>query len=364
MTTALARVDERVALQLNALREALLAVREIESLDAARELRDKARALEAYTRKRADAGELYCRAGELRLRAERRIGELLGPVLGAGEAGARGGRGKKAVASADSFPRQEASRLRALATLTDAEFERRLAEAARKGEVPTRSALVALAKGEESRRDHQERKAAARDKGPRGYDSFDELLAALEDGREQPFGTIYADPPWSYQNKVTRGNANDQYTLASMDEIKAMPVERLAAKDCTLFMWATSPLLFEQGEVLKAWGFTYCSQAVWIKDGMGLGNRFRICHELLLVGVRGSPAWADRGVRSWIKGGDGRHSEKPHKFREVVERVSAGPYVELFARQWADGWASMGNEVNGKAPLADAGPLFPEEVGA
>ncbi len=88
----------------------------------------RAAALEAYSRKRADAGELYCRAGELRLRAERRIGELLGP------AESLGGRGRReTVSERNGLTRLEAHRLRVLAQLNEAEFERRLAEAAQEG---------------------------------------------------------------------------------------------------------------------------------------------------------------------------------------------------------------------------------------
>jgi len=40
------------------------------------------------------------------------------------------------------------------------------------------------------------------------------------------------------------------------------------------------------------------------------------------------------------------HSEKPEELRLMIEKVSYPPYVELFARQKANGWDAWGNEIN------------------
>ena len=42
-----------------------------------------------------------------------------------------------------------------------------------------------------------------------------------------------------------------------IEDIKALPVGELAAKDCALFLWITFPCLCEALEVLTAWGFSY-----------------------------------------------------------------------------------------------------------
>lgn len=42
---------------------------------------------------------------------------------------------------------------------------------------------------------------------------------------------------------------------------------------------------------------------------------------------------------------------KPEVFRAVIEKVSAGPYVELFARRPAPGWDVWGNEVKSTVSL-------------
>lgn len=40
-----------------------------------------------------------------------------------------------------------------------------------------------------------------------------------------------------------------------------------------------------------------------------------------------------------------KHSKKPADMRAMIERVSYGPYVELFAREMHPGWDVWGNEV-------------------
>jgi N6-adenosine-specific RNA methylase IME4 len=46
------------------------------------------------------------------------------------------------------------------------------------------------------------------------------------------------------------------------------------------------------------------------------------------------------------------HSQKPEAFLDLIERVSPGPYVELFARRDRLGWDTWGNEALGTAELA------------
>ena len=77
---------------------------------------------------------------------------------------------------------------------------------------------------------------------------------------------IYADPPWRYSAKKVQGAAENHYPTMSIDELCALPVAELAAKDSALFMWATFPQLPEALRLIRAWGFTYKSVAfVWLK---------------------------------------------------------------------------------------------------
>ena len=70
-----------------------------------------------------------------------------------------------------------------------------------------------------------------------------------------------------------------------------------AEPDCVLYMWATAPKLREALQVVAAWGFEYVTNAVWVKDRIGMGYWFRGRHELLLVAKRGAVS-PPRGVTS------------------------------------------------------------------
>lgn len=167
------------------------------------------------------------------------------------------------------------------------------------------------------------------------------------------FGTIYADPPWEYSNRATRSAAHDIYredkvtgrSTMTVNEIAALPIKELAADKSHLHLWTTNAFLFECKEIIEAWGFEYKSLFVWVKPQMGIGNYWRVSHEILLLGVRGGLTFADRGLMSWIEADRGEHSVKPERIRTMIESASPGPRLELFARRISDGWTVWGNEI-------------------
>lgn len=159
------------------------------------------------------------------------------------------------------------------------------------------------------------------------------------------FGTIYADPPWPYENVASRGAAENHYRTMRVDAIAAFPVARLAADQAHLHLWTTNAFLFEAKRVIEAWGFTYKSCLVWIKPQLGNGNYWRVSHEFLLFGVRGNLTFSDKTQQSWICAERNQHSAKPAIFRRLIERVSPGPRLELFARRQAEGWTVWGDQV-------------------
>ena len=172
------------------------------------------------------------------------------------------------------------------------------------------------------------------------------------------YGIIYADPPWSYQNRGTRAAAAKHYDTMTIEDIKKMPVNvaggGIASEDCTLFMWATFPMLKEALEVIEAWGFTYKTVAFcWVKQNrggaglfMGLGNWTRSNAEICLLATKGRPERIGRAVRSTVLSPIERHSKKPDEVRDrIVELMGDLPRIELFARETTPGWDAWGNEV-------------------
>ena len=80
---------------------------------------------------------------------------------------------------------------------------------------------------------------------------------------------------------------------------------------------------------------------------MGIGNYWRVSHEFMLLGIRGSATFADHlAFKSWGEFPRGRHSAKPERVREMIEKASPTPRLELFARSPAEGWVVWGNEVD------------------
>lgn len=161
------------------------------------------------------------------------------------------------------------------------------------------------------------------------------------------FTTVYADPPWSYSNKAARGAADNHYPTMETKDICDMPIANLVAANAHLHLWTTNGFLRESFDVMDAWGFQFKSCLVWIKPQLGMGNYWRVSHEFLLLGVRGSLPFSDNTCRSWLIHSRTRHSKKPFAARALIERVSPGPYLELFGReeQPRTQWTVYGNQV-------------------
>ena len=169
---------------------------------------------------------------------------------------------------------------------------------------------------------------------------------------------IYADPPWQYRTYSKKGqgrSAENHYPTMSVEQIKALPVKEISAKDCALFMWITFPCLYEALEVLEAWGFVYKTVAfVWIKQNRrsdslfwGMGYWTRANAELCILATKGHPHRISAGVHQVIISPVEEHSKKPDQVRErIVELMGDLPRVELFARQVPPGWDVWGNEVD------------------
>lgn len=194
---------------------------------------------------------------------------------------------------------------------------------------------------------------------------FDELLRGY-------YGAILADPPWRFRtwNKaeavVSRGcpgtfvSASIHYRTMPIEELTVLPVDELAAEDCALFLWVTWPNLEDALELMRAWGFAFKTCAFcWTKahagqlemfdddakGQMGMGYWTRANTEPCLLATRGNPKRLKADVRQAIIEPRREHSRKPDCVRQRIERLVAGPYLELFARSRRAGWDAHGNEV-------------------
>lgn len=175
----------------------------------------------------------------------------------------------------------------------------------------------------------------------------------------QPFRTILADPPW---NQVGTWGANRHYHVMKLERIKALPVSALAAADAHLWLWVTNGMLRHGYDVAEAWGFTVRSPLTWIKFRFGLGHYLRNATEHLLFATRGRASLGCRNQPTWMTAPTQGHSHKPEEFRAVIERMSEGPFLELFARRRPSSsanWSVWGDEVD--SDIAIPGYPVPRE---
>ena len=170
--------------------------------------------------------------------------------------------------------------------------------------------------------------------------------------------TIVADPPWNFGDKLpgkTRG-AVKNYEMMSLWEIQKFLEVHVGstftiAPDARLFLWRVASMQEEALEVMRCWKFQLKSELIWAKKTkhgkrwFGMGRQVRMEHEVCLIGVRGSPLVLSHSIRSMFDAKYTRHSGKPEEFFDLVEELSPGPYLELFARTSRPGWLQLGKEL-------------------
>lgn len=162
------------------------------------------------------------------------------------------------------------------------------------------------------------------------------------------FRTILADCPWDVEQEGARG-AIKHYDLMTLDQLKAMPIADIAADDAHLWFWVTNATLRAGYDVIESWGFTPRSPLTWIKPRFTLGVYLRNATEHLIFATRGKAPVQFRSQPTWMFAPLQDHFHKPEEQFAVIERVSPGPYLELFARRQPPSdkaWSIWGNEVN------------------
>lgn len=228
-----------------------------------------------------------------------------------------------------------------------------------------------------------------------------------------PYATIVVDPPWPYDDQPAgwqRASGRRTflpYSHMTLDQIRLLPIELLAAPGAHLYLWTTQHHLWDAKEIAETWGWqvgpvlTWCKPArgfapgaAWAsttefvltcrgkvgsliryaredagltiadvarqvrgKEPTGLESMWerdlrwpsqddwaKLCDLLPVLAERGPlvPAWTSRADSTWFQAPRGIHSEKPGAFLDMVDHVSPGPYVELFARQPRLGWDHWG----------------------
>ena len=191
---------------------------------------------------------------------------------------------------------------------------------------------------------------------------------------------IYADPPWSFGNRMYSSNKNNHhreisraYKAMTTEDICSIGIARIINKDCILFMWTTDAHVPDALRVIERWGFEYKTVAFyWLKKEK---SGKQVCYmgqwtmkniEMCLLATRGrmTQYLKSRKVRQLVEAPRDRlkHSEKPQEVRNrIVKMFGDLPRIELFARgnktkdllgyNQFDGWDVWGNEVDSDIEL-------------
>ena len=184
---------------------------------------------------------------------------------------------------------------------------------------------------------------------------------------DKQYDIIYADPPWHYNGKLQydrsgMSNSNNgwrkaifissacfKYPTILTEDLKQLPVRRIAKDNALLFLWTTNPHLAQAVELGQAWGFEYKTVAfVWNKMNHNPGHYTLSYCELCLLFKRGkipAPRGA-RNVKQLIEVPRRKHSEKPVEAAQgIVKMFPHQSRIELFARGSQPGFDTWGLDV-------------------
>lgn len=190
---------------------------------------------------------------------------------------------------------------------------------------------------------------------PDNHNAILPMFSPMAEKPRKKYHTIVADPPWRYelrQHDETH-RARAPYPMMTTDELIGLPVGMWAEDNSHLYLWVTNAHMGEGLRIAKAWGFDFKTIITWVKgrfeggrliQHMGVGNYYRGSTEHILFCVRGSLTVLNHDKTTAFIAPRKEHSEKPDTFYDLVEHMSFGPYLDVFARKQRMGWDTFGNE--------------------
>jgi N6-adenosine-specific RNA methylase IME4 len=181
---------------------------------------------------------------------------------------------------------------------------------------------------------------------------------------QKRYRTIVVDPPWQYRvsslppsSRAATGHrsraAAENYGTLAAEAIAEIPVGDWADTDAHLYIWATNAFMVEAHDLMRVWRFEHKTILTWVKPNVGMGHYYRNTTEHVLFGVRGRLKALNTNTRTDFRAPRGKHSEKPAAFYDMVESMSPGPYLDVFARRHRFNWDTYGNEVYTDIPLVE-----------
>jgi site-specific DNA-methyltransferase (adenine-specific) len=322
------------------------AIEEAHSLLDLQHLRNQAEALRYAAKLAGESKDVVRKASEIKVRAERRAGELLLTTPKQSPGQYQQMRAETVATYAElGIDKTQAHRWQRIASIQPQTFETGISSTV---EISTAGALQ-LAKEQKREQD-----AASR-------------VPAIHRVQTGKYSVLLADPPWAYHDPMDKdnhwGGAINHYETISTDELCEFKMEiggeeksipDIMETDSVLLLWTTAPMVPDALRVMQAWGYTYKTVAfTWVKKDangkptIGLGSYTRSNAEFCLLGVRGKGIPRMKSdIASLVESKKLPHSEKPPIVRDRIRYLFGDvPRLELFARQKVKGWDSFGNEL-------------------
>jgi N6-adenosine-specific RNA methylase IME4 len=320
-------VESQSLVQIDIARRALI---EASTIPEVKELRDKAQVIQDYMKQQKYSFEAQNHAAELKLRAERRLGEMLKEIERS-----EGGRPEKnsfhhgtsyqQVLKENEIGRTTAHRWQLESSMPEETFERFIAETKAEADELTSRAALGIA----MRLKHEAKKGET-------------CKAIIPDGL---FSVISIDPPWPYGGNYNAfgHRVESPYREMSIEDIMATDIP--AAHDCVLWLWATNTFMHESYHILEAWGFEPKTILTWFKQQTGVGYWLRGQTEHCILATVGQPQITHTAQGTALIAKATNHSAKPEEFYHLVESLCPGNKLEMFARSKRDGWKSYGDQL-------------------
>ncbi|NQT14292.1 MAG: hypothetical protein HQ582_16165 [Planctomycetes bacterium] len=320
--------------QIRALTKASQALAAANTLHEIKDIRDQAEAVRMYARSAAMGLEVQNKAAEIKLRAERKAGKFLAEGI------RRGGNRRSKLHDATlnlsdlGVTKLQSHRWQLEASVSDAHFERYVDGCQTSGKELTSATLLRFAKshpGEEGGNSHEEVQT--------GLDGMTEGVVRLIE-RGQHFGCIWATPLW-LGSALDVAGCPDRSAFARSAQLRKLAVRDVVAEQAHLHIAVPAEFLGDAMLVINAWGFTYRSVLVSKESPRGYGEYWRPGHEFLLLGVRGRLPFRDSGLIGGLEAEDSSVAGRPGLIRQLIERVSPGPYLGLFGGEFWPGWTVL-----------------------
>jgi len=322
----------------NAVKQAII---EAKSVDEVKSIKDKAEVMRAYAKQVGESLEVQNNICEIKLRAERRMGEMLKemPKRDGGQAMKIKARLQDVTEVQPTLKdigiaKHESSRYQKIAELSEEKFEEIIHETKEEEKELTEALMLKTAKKIDVETKIMKQK--------------EKIESGEVEGTSGTFEIIVIDPPWQYKDSGNIERGHLEYPTMNQTQLKELLIP--CSEHCVLWLWVTNTFMKDAYELLESWGFEEKTILTWYKGNSGMGNYLRNVTEHCILAIRGKPI--SEGIihnknkfSTLLEAKKNKHSAKPNSFYNMIEKICEGRKLDYFARKKRKGWEVFGDEV-------------------